>query len=291
MEIIIQEKLDGISMALNYREGRLISAVTRGNGDVGDDITLNASHFQGVPQYIADPGEVSIRGEVVLPWLAFKAYWEPQGKANPRNTTSGVCKGRSSEKDLNTLLFVAYDYYGPHRTNVETESELLDHLQSLSFYIPIVREVVTDVEAAVKVYEEYDKENGKRSELPYMTDGLVMRINDLKTQDTKFTIKDGCPTYATAIKPTPCAVISRILKVEWTMGLSGRFCPVAQVEPTPFDGTMLRNVSLHNLERVKELYEQGLDIGAKVLIVRSGDVIPYLTRVIEPAPQKDNQND
>jgi len=291
MQIIIEEKLDGISLSLNYREGCLISAVTRGNGDVGDDITINATHFRGVPQRIHDKGEVSIRGEVVLPWKEFKAYWEPQGKANPRNTTSGVCKGRSSEKDLKTLLFVAYDYYGPQREKVGTELEILAHLEIQGFNIPVIREIVFHVDAAVAVYEEYDKENGKRSELPYMTDGLVMRINDLKTQDTKFTIKDGCPTYATAVKPTPVAVITTVKKVEWMMGLSGRFCPVAQVEPTPFDGTMLRNVSLHNLERVKELYEQGLDVGAKVLIIRSGDVIPYLTRVLEPAPQKDNQND
>jgi len=283
MQCLILEKLDGISLNLTYQDGKLESAVTRGDGTQGDDITLNATHIRGVLKTIPFQGRVQIRGEVVLPLKEFNEYWAPKGKANPRNAVSGLCKGRSTPEDLATMQFVAYDLYGTERMPAVTEAAVILKLVQAGFTVPVISRVVNSAQEAEEFYRLYD--TTLRKELPWQTDGLVIRINDLATQEAKFSIEGGRPTYAVAIKPSPAAVVTTVKKVTWSMGLSGRFCPVAEVEPTAFDGTTLRNVNLHNLENVQNLHKQGFGIGAQILVVRAGDVIPYLSRIVTPAPK------
>lgn len=279
----VDEKLDGISLCLNYNEGRLVSAVTRGDGIHGDNITQNAKYIRGVQLEVPDKENFSVSGEVVLPFLDFNSYWKNKGKANPRNTVAGVCKGRSPEEDLRTLQFVACHYYGDKRISIPGELDLhKGFLESrLGFQIPSLSRVVSSFEELFAFYEQYDKT--LRDTLPYLTDGLVIKVNDLRLQDEKFTITDGIPNYAVAIKPSPTVVMTKVIGLRWDMGLSGRLCPVAQVRPTEFGGTTLRNVNMFNLDFLIEAYKKGFGIGATIVVERTGDVLPYYKRVEIPA--------
>lgn len=281
-EFQITEKLDGISLDLTYDNGKLVSAVTRGDGTHGDNITPNAKHIRGVLPEVTDLGRFHVRGEVVLPFVDFEAYWKPRGKANPRNTVSGVCKGRSPEADLKTLMFVAYDYYGDKRRSlIKTEEGIVNYLNDLKFFKPKVFYTIKIILEIITLYKKYDAEI--RATLPWLTDGLVIRVNSLEAQDSKFTIESGIPTYAVAIKPSPTVVTTEVIGIEWNMGLSGRMCPVAQVRPTEFDGTILRNVNMFNLDFLYQASKKGFDIGALIQVERTGNVLPYYKKVVVPA--------
>jgi len=284
MKTLITNKLDGISLELVYENQVLQSAVTRGDGLIGDDITDNVRHMPNVPKTIPVAGRVFIRGELVIGLKTFESYWKPRGAKNPRNSVAGLCKGRSTPEDLATVRFVAYDLCGDHRATYTTKSGLILDLGKMGFEIPEVLVVVDTCDKAIAVYENYDKT--LRATLSYLTDGLVIEVDDLKSQDTLFTIQDGCPTYATAIKPSPKAAVTKVIGITWSMGLSGRYCPTAQVVPADLDGTTLQNVNLHNLDFLWNLAEKGFGIGAEIMVVRAGDVIPYLHSVVTPAPSE-----
>lgn len=280
MQCIIEEKLDGLSISITYINGKLVKMVTRGDGKVGEDITPNAEHITSIPKTIKEVGEVHIRGEAIVTWADFKEHLSDKFE-NPRNTASGLIRGKSTTQYLKHITLVAYDYYGEKRgVTEETEAQILHHLEHLGFTTPKIHAIVNTPEEAVKVYEDYDKTG--RDQLPWMTDGLVMKVNDLNLQN-RLCANANRPEHSTAIKPTPKACITKVLSVTWEMGLSGRLTPVAQVEPTYLDGVTLRNVNMHNLDYLGDWVKKGFGIGAQITVVRSGDVIPYLTEVLTPA--------
>lgn len=282
MRVIIEEKVDGISGDLEYKDGILQSLVTRGDGVIGDDITPHAQHIRSIPKNIPEMGTVNIRGEIVLPLVDFKEYWLPKGAKNPRNQVSGLAKGRSKPEDLATLQFIGYSYYGPSRCKaVKTEEQVVEMLARWGFQTPFFKEVVNSPQAATEFYELYDKEG--RDALPYLTDGIVVKIDDLAIQD-RMPSQGGRPSWAVAVKPSPKAVVTKVTGITWEMGLSGRFSPVAQVEPRDLDGTTLKNVNLFNLDRVKYWYTHGFGKGAEIMVIRTGDVLPHLVAVVTPVP-------
>lgn len=280
MQCILEEKLDGLSISLCYRDGKLVQMLTRGDGDVGEDITPNAEHIPSIPKNIDEMGEVHIRGEIVVRWDNFKTYLADKFE-NPRNTASGLVRGKSTTTLLKYLTFVAYDYYGSKRgVTEETESHILHHVEHLGFIKPEIHKVCNTPEEVVAFYEHYDKV--LRDELPWMTDGLVLKVNFLHLQN-RLGVTNNRPAHSVAIKPTPKACITKVISVTWEAGLSGRYTPVAQVEPTYLDGVTLKNVNLHNLDYLGGWVKKGFGIGATITVVRSGDVIPYLTGVVVPA--------
>lgn len=281
MQVIIQAKLDGVSLCATYVDGKLNSLVTRGDGLIGDDITSHAEHMNNVPLTINKSGVVHVRGEGIMYESDFEQHFKSNGFKNARNTVSGMLKGRDT-KQLKYVRFVAYEYYGPDREEYRYESAHVTTLMSLGFEVPQLCQVVDNLDAAKNVYTQYD-ERGGREALPYKTDGLVLKVNDTQLHGKLPTVAGGRPGHATAIKPTPKAAVTKVLSVIWSMGLSGRFTPVAQLEPADLDGVTLRQVNLHNLSYLREWVGKGFGVGAKVVVIRSGDVIPYLTQVLEPA--------
>jgi len=290
MRVSVQCKLDGISAVVTYLDGKLFSLVTRGDGTRGDDITVHAEHFQDIPLEIPDQGRVDIRGELIMEESVFQenwvGKWQEKGlekaPSNARNSVAGLCKGRSKPEDLNDIRFVAYDYYGPKRRDqsLKSETEILAHLEETAFRVPALKETVESVAEAVGIYENYDQ-GGGREKIPYKTDGLVIKLDDLKQQE--FFPVEVRPKWATAIKPSSKSVATVVIGLIWSMGLSGRFSPVAQVEPRDLDGVCLKNLNMHNLENLEEWHKKGFGIGAQVLVERAGDVIPNLVDVISPA--------
>lgn len=292
MRAIIEAKIDGISLLLTYVGGKLESAVTRGDGFVGDDITENALHIKGVAHTIPYTDHpVYIRGEVVMYETTFKqAYSElkksdgSQRYKNARNTTSGMCKGRSDPKDLANLSFIAYEVHGSARGWLLTESRVIETLQKWGFEVPSLVIMVTTANEAEQVYLDYDQKGG-REKIPYQTDGLVIKVNDISEQN-KFPTVGNRPSYCVAIKPTSKVAITKVLGVTWEMGLSGRFTPVASVEPCDLDGTTNKRLNLFNLDFLTQWHQKGFGIGAIIRVRRTGDVLPYLDDVITPAPSK-----
>jgi DNA ligase (NAD+) len=276
---MIQEKLDGLSISLLYEDGKFIQMLTRGDGKQGEDITENAMRMPSIPQTIPEKGTVLVRGEAVISWVNFRENFKGEGE-NPRNTATGVIRSKSLPDKLKYVDFVAYDYYGANRrASVKTEEEVLKYLSSMSFKVPVFQRLVNSPTEMIAVYESYDK--GERDNLPYMTDGLVAKVNSLDSQE-RLGVKNNRPEYAIAMKPTPKACVTRIIGITWEMGLSGRYTPVIQVEPTPLDGVTLRNVSMHNLRYLKEWTTKGLKLGSTITVVRSGDVIPMLKSLVNP---------
>lgn len=292
-QVIIECKLDGISLRATYHNGKLLELVTRGDGKIGDDITAHAPYLTNLPQTISMMGEVHVRAEGVMYEADFTAHFKPQGKANARNTVSGLLKGRSTPADLKYVHFVAYKLFGDGAPTT-TESDCIRTLRGLGFEVPGLCVLVQDVEMAQQVYTNYDKVGGTRESLPYKTDGLVMTVDEMSVQ-SRFADQANRPGYATAVKPTPKAAVSKVIGIEWAMGLSGLYTPVALVEPCELDGTTCRRINMFNidfletwvhggyLESVKKNVKGGFGIGATVLIIRTGDVLPYLSDVVTPA--------
>jgi DNA ligase (NAD+) len=255
--------------------------VTRGDGKVGEDISPNIPFMTSIPNKIPDLGHVFIRGEAIVNWNNFKEHLANEFE-NPRNSASGLIRSKSKVELLKYLSFVAYDYYGPERIKrISKETEILAYLsQQLKFEIPKICRTADTPGEAVAIYEQYDKQ--WRDELPWMTDGLVMKVNDLNLQN-KLGDRGGRPEHSIALKPTPKACVTKVIGLTWEQGLSGRYTPVAQVEPTPLDGVTLRNVNMHNLDFLGLWVKKGFGIGATITVLRSGDVIPYPQSVIIPA--------
>jgi DNA ligase (NAD+) len=307
MQVSIQPKIDGIAVCATYHDHHLIALTTRGDGQVGDDITAHAPHIKNLPLTITDGGRVNVRGEAVIYQSDFQQHYAHLKKAdgsprykNARNTCGGLIKGRSESKDLNNVHFIAYEYHGPKRDTIRYESGMIGHLFNLGFEVPQTW-TVDSAEQATDIYNQYDKQ-GLREQLPYKTDGLVMKVDDIQ-QHGRLPGSSGRPGHATAVKPTTKNAITRIRTdnpIIWSMGLSGRFTPVAQVEPVQIDGEVtVRQINMFNLryleawvyggtiESVKgtKTVQGGFGPGAEVLIERTGDVLPYLVDVIVPSPE------
>lgn len=305
MQAIIQCKLDGISLRATYVEGKLIQLVTRGDGKIGDDITAHAPYITNLPMTIQSAGTIHVRGEGVMYEADFHTVFAPQGKANARNTASGLLKGRSTPADLKYIHFVAYKLFSPDVALANTEADRIRTLRAMGFEVPGLCVLANSAETAEQVYLDYDKDGGTRMALPYKTDGLVMTVNDITLQ-SKFADTSNRPGYAVAIKPTPKAAVTKMIGIEWEMGNSGMYTPVALVEPCDLDGTINRRINLFNLDFLtawveggeinvkktpqyptgKKKVTGGLGIGATILVIRTGDVLPYLSDVLISAPME-----
>jgi DNA ligase (NAD+) len=294
MKVMFEEKLDGVSLQLTYIEGQLVSGVTRGDGNIGEDVTENIAHIPSIPKTIGTTGREDISGEVVLTHSNFDQFFKPMGKKNTRNCVGPTLQGKTRPELLKHFNFVAYGYHGPLRGSlIKTQEEMLVHLHSRGFDIPQLAKLLEGPQQLIDQYKLYDTQ--LRNTLPYTTDGVVLKVNDLEQQEALGS-SNGRPVWAVAVKPTPMACVAKVIDLEWEQGLSGRFTPVAKVEPTPLGDVTLRQINMHNLdylsiwtfggyvETLKKEVQGGFGIGAEVLVIRSGDVIPYLVDIINPAP-------
>lgn len=274
-KLVLQEKLDGLSVELVYRDGKLITAISRGDGEVGEDITHNVRLMGNVYQKLLN-FTGSLRGEIMLDKGAFDSSFKGEDYANPRNAASGVSRRKTTSKLVSLLRVSYYDCDTPSQ-KFEKETEKIDHI-SKHLKLACVRTIPVSVENAVAWFEHY--EEVERDKLDYFIDGMVCKVNNLQKQQSLGEV-DGRPKGQIAWKFAPVTRETEILDVSWDVGRGGRITPVAELKPVLIDGSTITRSSLHNVKIMKRL---GIYIGAKVLVSKRNDVIPYVEKVVNPNP-------
>lgn len=277
-EFVIQEKLDGLSVELVYKDGKLVHAITRGDGEEGEDVTHTVSMMRGVPAKLPDFSG-SIRGEIIMRKSTFEKKIKSNPKyqgmyANPRNTAAGLTRRKTVNPVVKYLWVIPFDL-DAHDQSFKTEVEKIDYMQN-ELKLKAVRTSVVTVEDANKRYNWYATK--KREELDYEIDGLVIKVNNLQRQKLLGEV-DNRPKGQIAWKFAAEMRKTRIKRIEWDVGLTSRITPVGVLVPVSIGGVTVSRASLHNVKRVKDL---GIYPDAEVLVSRRNDVIPMIEKALTP---------
>jgi DNA ligase (NAD+) len=289
VDYVCELKLDGMSLALVYEDGRLARGVTRGDGAVGEDVTLNVRTVHSVPLSIPEerlkkagiPTDFEVRGELLMPTAAFKKLNEERERqglatfANPRNFTAGTVRQLdASVTARRPLAYFAYMLLQNGRTYFDRHSKTLDALHAAGFKVNPHRKLVHSMDEVWAFIQQWE---GKRDSLPYEIDGIVVKVDRTVLQDELgFTGK--APRWAIAYKYAARAGITKLEDIRVQVGRTGKLTPVAMLAPVLIGGTTVRNATLHNMDEIERL---GVKIGDWVQVERGGDVIPKVAKVIE----------
>lgn len=275
-------KFDGTAICLTYSRGRLVRALTRGDGAVGDDVTDNVRTIRSVPDNIGDvPWDFEIRGEIYMPFSSFNAVNEErldigdQPFANPRNAAAGSLKTLDPEevrrRGLECVLYHIVGDNLPFRYHSEALGWAADHGFPTSAYTRLCH----DIDEVLDYIREWDV---RRKDLPFATDGIVVKVDDLALQ-TRLGYTSKSPRWATAYKFKPEQALTRLLSVDYQVGRTGAVTPVANLEPVQLSGTTVKRASLHNSDQMGLL---DIHIGDYVYVEKGGEIIPKITGV-EPS--------
>lgn len=266
IDVIIQPKIDGVSLTNKYYNGGLIYSATRGDGFIGKDVTYIANYIKDIPKNVPILEEFEIRGEVYLP--RDTEYAKERETKSLRNIAAGMLNRKDGREDAQYLKFVAYNIMG---LPMKTEIEKMELLQEITPN-PIIYEQATSIEHIAGIYEEYIE--SKRESLNYDIDGLVIKINDMKLQDY---LDEGHPHHPGGViawKFPPQKDQTVLTKIEWTVGEKGKVTPVGYFEPVIIGGRTITKATLHNQQRIDKLQ---LEIGDIIEVSLMGDVIPGIT--------------
>jgi DNA ligase (NAD+) len=290
---VCELKLDGMSLALIYEDGRLTRGVTRGDGAVGEDVTLNVRTVRSIPLSIPKerlkkagvPIDFEVRGELLMPTASFKKINEERERnglptfANPRNFTAGTVRQLDANITAERRLdFFPYFLLVNGRTYFDRHWETLTALDKAGFKVNSHRKLVHSMDEVWAFIQEWE---AKRDSLPYEIDGIVIKVDRTGLQDELgFTGK--APRWAIAYKYAARGGVTKLENVRWQTGRTGKLTPVAELAPIPIGGTTVRNATLHNLDEIRRL---GVKIGDWVRVERGGDVIP---KVVEVDKDKDH---
>lgn len=272
--LVLTEKLDGLSISLQYRDGKCYQAVSRGGGEEGEDLTRNVVRMQGVPHQLPDgpegPLTITVRGEILLPKDTFDSKYRSQGYSNPRNAASGTSR-RFDGQGCEDLAI--YCYWEDHTAT--TVVDRFKFLDGLGFKTPAV--FVTALTPGVKtphdIWVEYQQ--SLRASLPYEIDGLVLELNDLSYQESLGAVNSR-PLGAIAFKFQPIGRETVAKKRVDQVGGQGRITPVAEFEAINLLGAEVTRASLYNQAYIESI---GFDVGARIVVAKAGDVIPRVVRV------------
>jgi DNA ligase (NAD+) len=289
VDYVCELKLDGMSLALVYEDGRLARGVTRGDGTVGEDVTLNVRTVRSVPLSIPKeklkkagiPADFEVRGELLMPTASFKKINEERERnglstfANPRNFTAGTVRQLDSNITAQRRLdYFSYMLLVNGRTYFDRHSKTMDALDAAGFKVNQARKLVHSIEEVWEFIREWE---AKRESLPYEIDGIVVKVDRIALQDELgFTGK--APRWAIAYKYAARAGITKLEDIRVQVGRTGKLTPVAMLSPVLIGGTTVRNATLHNMDEIERL---GVKIGDWVQVERGGDVIPKIAKVIE----------
>ena len=283
-QYLAQPKLDGSALSLEYVAGNLHRAATRGSGERGEDVTLNAKLIANIPLRLNIPVDCHVRGEVVMPLAVFEEKYRTVSP-NPRNLCSGALRQKHGDgkADAADLVFCAYDVkFVSDRPTAENDSELLSWLQKAGIE-PAPWTIFNSDTPQVEMIEHTKEWSNKRSNFPYEIDGIVFKLDDLQ-QRKNLGMTAHHPRWALAWKFPPEEATSVLLSVDWQTGRTGNVTPVARIAPQSVGGVTVENTTLHNPGEVARL---GVKIGDKILIVRRGDVIPKIEQSLGRAKQED----
>lgn len=280
-EYEMELKLDGLAVSLKYEHGKFVQAVTRGDGQTGEDITQNTKTIRNLPLWIADAADIElleVRGEVLMPKAGFERLnrlaEENEGKtfANPRNAAAGSLRQLDPAIAASRpLAFYGYSVNQGLPESIDTQSGALAWLTELGFTVSAV-EVVANPRAAQTYYESVIESRG---DLPFEIDGMVIKVNSLALQQ-QLGFLSREPRWATAYKFPAETVMTRLNDIEWQVGRTGQITPVGKLEPVKVGGVTVSNVTLHNFGEIQRL---DVRAGDMVSVHRAGDVIPKVTRV------------
>ncbi len=281
-EFEVELKLDGLAVSLKYEQGIFVQAVTRGDGQVGEDITHNVRTIRNLPLVLENCRDIAlleVRGEVLIPKAGFakmNAQAQACGEktfANPRNAAAGSLRQLNPNiAKTRPLAFFAYSVNQGLPSHITTQSMAMAWLASGGFETSPF-EVMTNLEQ-IQAYHQTISD--KRADLPFEIDGLVVKVNSLATQE-KLGFLSREPRWATAYKFAAQTVLTTLKDVEWQVGRTGQLTPVGKLEPVNVGGVMVSNVTLHNFGEIERL---GVMIGDTVGVHRAGDVIPKVSSVI-----------
>ncbi|WP_299392585.1 NAD-dependent DNA ligase LigA [uncultured Gelidibacter sp.] len=280
VQFVCELKYDGASISLTYENGTLLKAVTRGDGVQGDDVTANIKTIRSVPLRLKGdyPPKFDIRGEIVLPFEGFHKMNEERIEIgeepyrNPRNTASGSLKLQdSAEVAKRPLECLLYNITG-NNLNISTQFEGLEKARAWGFKVPGAAVLANSIEEVLEFIEYW---NDHRHELPYETDGVVVKVNDLHQQDELgYTAK--APRWAIAYKFKAEQVSTRLNEITYQVGRTGAITPVANLEPVELAGTTVKRASLHNADQIEKL---DIRVGDIVFVEKGGEIIPKIIAV------------
>jgi DNA ligase (NAD+) len=289
VDYVCELKLDGMSLALTYEDGKLTRGVTRGDGTVGEDVTLNVRTVHSIPLSIdreklkkaGIPPDFETRGELLMPTVAFKKLNEERERqglatfANPRNFTAGTVRQLDSSVTAQRRLdFFPYILLTNGRTYFDRHWETLTALDKAGFKVNPNRKLVHSMDEVWTFIQQWEL---KRDSLPYEIDGIVVKVDRTALQDELgFTGK--ARRWAIAYKYAARAGITKIEGIRVQVGRTGKLTPVAELAPVSIGGTTVRNATLHNMDEIERL---GVKIGDWVQVERGGDVIPKVAKVID----------
>src|SRR5215469_2932157 len=289
VDYVCELKLDGMSLALVYENGRLVRGVTRGDGTIGEDVTLNIRTVRSIPLNISKdklnksgiPADFEVRGELLMPMASFKKMNEDREAkglslfANPRNATAGTVRQLDASITAQRRLdYFPYMLLRKGRTYLDRHWQTLEALEAAGFKVNQNRALAKNME---EVWQFISNWEAKRESLPYEIDGVVVKVDRTSLQqELGFTGK--APRWAIAYKYAARAGITQILDIRVQVGRTGKLTPVAELAPVAIGGTTVRNATLHNMDEIERL---GAKISDWVQVERGGDVIPKVAKVIE----------
>ena len=285
-------KFDGTAICLTYRNGKLFRALTRGDGTIGDDVTENVRHISNIPQNLTTPAgfiptkdnpqpwpaEFEIRGEIYMPWAAFDRLNEEREKdeeqpfANPRNAASGSLKLIDSSQVANRGLECTLYHMLGEDLPFTTHEEALNNASKWGLPVSDKRRICKSIEEIEEFITYWDTE---RKTLPFATDGIVIKVNELPYQEELgYTAK--FPRWAVAYKFKAEQALTRLISIDYQVGRTGAVTPVANLEPVQLSGTIVKRASLHNADQMQLL---DIHVGDYVYVEKGGEIIPKITAV------------
>ncbi|MBV2195459.1 MAG: NAD-dependent DNA ligase LigA [Flavobacterium sp.] len=291
LEYTCELKYDGASISISYEKGRLVRAVTRGDGFQGDDVTNNIKTIKAVPIHLKGdyPEKFDIRGEIILPFAGFEKMNQELIEigetpySNPRNTASGSLKLQDSaevaKRPLDCLLYFVIGNNLPFKTQFEG----LQKARDWGFKVPKQSKLAKNLNEVFEYINYWDKH---RHDLPYETDGVVIKVNNLQHQEELgYTAKS--PRWAMAYKFKAEQVTTKLNSISYQVGRTGAITPVANLEPVQLAGTIVKRASLHNADQIEKL---DIRIGDEVFVEKGGEIIPKIIAVAkrgnQPEPTK-----
>ncbi len=285
----VENKFDGLALELIYENGKLTVASTRGNGQVGENVTNNVKVMNNVPKNIKEKNKLIVRGEALITKKDFEALNKEREEleeipfANPRNAASGGLRQLdSAESKKRRLKFFAYQIANYKDFNLTNEYKAMEFLSDLGFTVEGVHPNI-EYKEVLKIYNEIQI---NRNKMDYEIDGLVIKVDDIKAQE-KLGFLSRAPRFAVAFKFKPEEKETLLNNIEVQVGRTGALTPVAKLKPVQVGGVIVSNVTLHNPNEIKS---KDIRIGDTVVVIRSGDVIPKIVRVVlEKRPKESKE--
>ncbi len=278
IEYVVELKIDGVSASIHYKNGVLYQAATRGDGNVGEEITQNIRTINSIPLSVNEAKPFEVRGEVFMPIEEFKKMnreRETNGDkifANPRNSTAGTLKLLDPHEVAKRPLDIFTYYILSDKLDIKSQMEGLEYLKRLGFKTNPEYQLCKNIEEVISYCRNWENE---RDNLPYEIDGVVIKVNFIKQQQQLGSIAKS-PRWATSFKFKAKQVITKLKKVTWQIGRTGAVTPVAELEPVLLSGSTISRATLHNYD---EIQRKDIREGDFVKLEKGGDVIPKIVSV------------